>query len=195
MRWLTLRQAHGTKNDQMPDLMRDRIEMQGKRVCLAAGIILTQLEEAIARLGVVPFHPGHDLKAFVGRREEPGNLPAEIALADVENAPRTCKDMGRYECPAADFEMIKMTIWSGDRWRMVGAYKGWKIRKFIGKLVDDGIDNIHPPVCGPRPNTSRRCRYENRLGLFVARNERRLGENPEARAQAGGILAQLRIPK
>ena len=177
---LAHRQAHDAEHDQMPDLVRDRVEVQGERLRLPTRIVLAHLQKTVAGLGIVPVKPRHDLQPVVGRREEPRDLAPEIALANVEDASDAGKEMRRFEFRRPDRDRVEMAVRSGlGRWPQ-SAHVGRQIGKLVRLLVEQWVDHIHPVIGRSRCNPGRRGGDPDRLRPLIARDERRLGENEKA---------------
>src|SRR5688572_15845371 len=153
MRRLAPRQPHHAEDDEVSDLMRDGVEVEGERLRLAARFVLTHLQETVAGLSVVPFQPRNYLQATVGRLKEPRDLAAEIALADVEHSPPTGIAMRGLELRRADRDVVEMSVRPRHRRGPQSAGIRGKIGELIRLLFDQRIDDIHTLVgwAGPDP--------------------------------------------
>src|SRR5215211_5132003 len=103
---------------EVPDFVRDRVEIEREGLNITSRIILAQLEETVTRLRVIPAEMLYDLEPLIISSEEPGNLLAEIVFTDVEHLPGAGIGMSCHELAGADCEMVEMAVGSGLDGRM-----------------------------------------------------------------------------
>jgi hypothetical protein len=176
-------QEHG-----MPGLMGEHVEIEGKRqrtTIRPAGF--AELQKTETGLRIVPGQPRHDLEAVVGRGEEPRQAPAQIALADVLDAPYAGEGMGGQELPGARRQVVEVPVGPG----LSGCATEAGIRRQVGKVVGilalNRVDHVGARIGRARSNPVGRARHPDHFRNFIARDKVRLWEHQEARAKARGL--------
>ena len=108
------RQADLGIDDQMPELVRDDVEIEAEGMRLA-GLRNTgaDFHEAKAGCGVVQRPQQGHLEGLVLWPEMPGNVPAEVPFPDVEGEADRAIGMGGFEIWRADLEMVEMAVGVG----------------------------------------------------------------------------------
>src|SRR6476620_7622194 len=116
----------------------------------------------------------------------PLDLPFEIALPDVEHEPQSAVHVRRIEAAGADLEMVEMTVWSRQDWRIGRTGKRRQIGKRVWLRFAQCIDDVHAIVRRAWSNAPGCTPYDHRFRLGERRDHRCLREKPKTHAKSFG---------
>ena len=156
-------------DDAVPDLMRNHVEVQAERLDAAVlGLMDADLQEAVAHEGVFQKVALNDqFQPVEVAPEMPGDRMAEIFLPHVQREAYRAEQMRGLEFRSFRRDVVEMTVAIGQRGREAvsrpGRHQVERIAaqifgQAVGKLLADGIDDIHAIVARAGPDSSRRAK-------------------------------------